>query len=81
MTGAAGGRGIAGSTGTGTAPCAGLCDSATKFTTQNYSSGNVGIGAGRFETTAAIHGGNCSSVTTPRTFSVNGKGETCEGPN
>ena len=66
--------GAAGSTGTG--PCAGLCDSPTTFTRQSYSSGNVGTGAACFETTASIQGGNCSSVTAPRTFSVNGKVET-----
>jgi hypothetical protein len=74
-TGSAGSRGTAGSTGTG--PCAGLCDSPTKFTTESYSSGNVGTGAACFETTASIMGGNCSNVTAPRTFSVNGKEETC----
>ena len=75
LTGTAGSRGTAGSTGTG--PCAGLCDSPTIFTTTSYSSGNVGTGAACFETTASIQGGNCSNVTAPRTFSVNGKVETC----
>jgi hypothetical protein len=79
MTGAAGSRGTGGSTGTG--PCAGLCDTPTKFTTENYSSGNVGTGAACFETTADIQGGNCSEVPAPRTFSVNGKVETCAGGN
>jgi hypothetical protein len=77
MTGTAGSRGTAGSTGTG--PCAGLCDSPTKFTSENYNSGNVGSGAVCFETTASIQGGNCSQVPAPRTFSVNGKVETCGG--
>jgi hypothetical protein len=54
-----------------------LCDSPTTFTTASYSSGNVGTGAACFETTASIQGGNCSNVTAPRTFSVNGKVETC----
>jgi hypothetical protein len=71
ITGAAGSRGM------GTGPCAGLCDSATNFTTESYSSGNVGTGAACFETTANIRGGNCNNVTAPRTFSVNGKVETC----
>ncbi|HTB61701.1 MAG TPA: hypothetical protein VLC06_27765 [Polyangia bacterium] len=75
VTGAAGSRGTAGSTGTG--PCAGLCDSPTTFTTESYSSGDVGTGAACFETTASIQGGNCSNVAAPRTFSVNGKVETC----
>ena len=61
----------------GTGPCAGLCDSPTKFTTESYSSGNVGTGTACFETTVTILGGNCSNVTAPRTFSVNGKVETC----
>ena len=81
LTGAAGTRGTAGTTGaagsTGTGPCVGLCDSPTKFTTEGYSSGSVGTGAACFETTASIQGGNCSNVTAPRTFSVNGKVETC----
>ena len=81
ITGAAGARATGGATGaagsTGTGPCAGLCDSPTKFTTESYSSGNVGTGAACFETTASIQGGNCSNVTAPRTFSVNGKVETC----
>jgi hypothetical protein len=74
-TGAAGTKGAAGSTGTG--PCAGLCDSPTMFTKASYSSGSVGTGVACFETTASIQGGNCSNVTAPRTFSVNGKVETC----
>ncbi len=81
LTGAAGARGTGGITGaagsTGTGPCAGLCDSPTKFTTESYSSGNVGTGAACFETMASIQGGNCSNVTAPRTFSVNGTVETC----
>jgi hypothetical protein len=81
LTGTAGTRGTAGTTGsagaTGTGPCAGLCDSPTMFTTASYSSGNVGTGAVCFETTASIMGGNCSNVTAPRTFSVNGKVEAC----
>jgi hypothetical protein len=74
-TGTGGTSGTAGSTGTG--PCAGLCTSPTTFTTQSYSSGNVGTGAACFETTVSIQGGNCSNVPAPRTFSVNGKVETC----
>jgi hypothetical protein len=54
-----------------------LCDNPTTFTTASYSSGNVGTGAACFETTANIMGGNCSNVTAPRTFSLNGKVETC----
>jgi hypothetical protein len=81
LTGTAGTRGTGGTTGgagaTGTGPCAGLCDNPTTFTTASYSSGNVGTGAACFETTASILGGNCSNVSAPRTFSVNGKVETC----
>jgi hypothetical protein len=77
--GAPGTGGAAGATGTG--PCAGLCSDPTEITTKSFSSGNVGTGAVCFESKVAIQGGNCSSVPAPRTFSVNGTVEACDGPN
>ncbi len=73
--GKAGGSGAAGAVGTG--PCAGLCTDPTEITTKSFSSGSVGTDAVCFESKVAIQGGNCSNVTAPRTFSINGKVEAC----
>jgi hypothetical protein len=64
--------------GTGSSPCAGLCSNPVNFTIgSNYQSGNLGTGAGCYQTTSVIHGGNCGNFTSPRTLSVNGTQETC----
>jgi hypothetical protein len=86
-----GGSGGAADAGTANGPCAALCTTPTVFTATSYSSGNLGSGAGCFETTAAISGGNCgnfcgqANVTCsvqscqPRTMSINGTTVPCTG--
>jgi len=54
-----------------------LCTSPITFSTQNYQSGNLGSGATCHETSANLQGVQCSNVTSPRTFSVNGNAVSC----
>jgi len=74
-----GGAGVPNACGTagGSTPCAGLCTSPITFSTQNYQSGNLGSGATCHETSANLQGVQCSNVTSPRTFSVNGNAVSC----
>jgi spore coat protein A len=63
-------------------PCSGLCNNPVKFTVadgSNFQSGNIGTGAGCFETTSRIAGGESSSFVSPRTLSVNGRVEPTNG--
>jgi hypothetical protein len=64
-------------TATGSTPCAGLCTNPTTFTTQNYQSGQLGTLATCHQTSANLQGVQCSNVTSPRTFSVNGNVMSC----
>lgn len=75
-SGAGGAGGAAGVVG----PCAGICANPTKFTTQSYDSGPVGLGASCFETTADIHGGQCIGFAA-RLLKVNGMLKVCDGAN
>ena len=74
-----GGGGVANACGTatGNTPCAGLCTNPTIFTAQSYQSGNLGSNATCHQTTANLQGVQCSNVTSPRTFSVNGSVRSC----
>jgi fibronectin type III domain protein len=74
-----GGAGVPNACGnaSGSTPCAGLCTSPVTFTTQSYQSGNLGTGATCHETSANLQGVQCSNVTSPRTFSVNGNARSC----
>jgi len=74
-SGRAGASGAAGADGTG--PCAGLCDMPIEIKTASFTSGNVGTAAACYETTVSIMGGNCSNVPAPRTFTINGKAQSC----
>jgi hypothetical protein len=59
-------------------PCAALCSNPTVFSGPNYQSGNLGTGAVCRETTATLHGGNCSNLSS-RTLKVNGSTMNCSG--
>jgi len=74
-----GGGGVANACGTaaGSTPCSGLCTNPTIFTTQSYQSPALGTGATCHQTTANLQGVQCSEVTAPRTFSVNGTVRSC----
>ena len=66
----------------GSTPCSGLCTNPTNFTINgSYQSGNLGTGAVCFQTTSALTGGNCGNFVSPRTLSVNGTTEACNGGN
>lgn len=66
----------------GTTPCAGLCNSPIPFTINgSFQSGNLGTGAVCYETTSTINGGNCGNFVSPRTLTVNGTTESCNGGN
>jgi hypothetical protein len=62
----------------GSTPCDGLCSNPTVFSGPNYQSGNLGTGAVCRETTATLHGGNCSNMSS-RTLKVNGTNMNCSG--
>lgn len=74
-----GGGGVPNACGTtsGSTPCAGLCTSPITFTTQNYQSGQLGTAATCHQTSANLQGVQCSNITSPRTFSVNGNVMSC----
>src|SRR6478609_4544496 len=74
-----GGGGVPNACGTaaGSTPCSGLCTNPTIFTTQSYQSPALGTGATCHQTTANLQGVQCSEVTAPRTFSVNGTVRSC----
>lgn len=62
-------------------PCTNLCASPTTFSTQYFSTGNLGTAARCFETTAPLVSGNCGGFASPRTLSINGTTMTCNGQN
>lgn len=65
-------------------PCDGLCNNPVNISFPaygSYQSGNLGTGAGCFQTTSVVHGGNCGNFASPRTLSVNGVQETCNFQN
>ena len=62
-------------------PCSGLCANPVAFTVPDgttFSSGAVGSGAGCYETLSQLDSGTCSGFG-PRTLTVNGVAETCNG--
>ena len=61
------------------APCTGLCNNPVIFTSNNYNSGNVGTGAGCYQTTATLSGGVCGNFASGRKLTVNGVQMTCGG--
>jgi len=66
----------------GATPCGGLCTSPVKFSINgSFQSGNIGTGAICYETTSALHGGNCGNFVSPRTLSVNGTTMPCNSGN
>jgi hypothetical protein len=66
----------------GSTPCAGICTNPTAFTINgSFQSGNLGTGAVCFQTTSALHGGNCGNFVSPRSLSLNGTTEPCSGGN
>lgn len=58
-------------------PCSGLCNNAVSFTSTNYNSGNIGTGAGCYQTTAALNGGVCGNLASGRKLTVNGVQMSC----
>jgi len=67
---------------TGNGPCASLCTNPVNISVNgSYQSGNLGTGAGCFQTTSVVHGGNCGNFVSPRTLKVNGTTESCTGGN
>ena len=68
------------SSGSGGAPCSGLCDNPRNFNGA-LQSGNLGTLATCHQTTAAIHGGNCGNFLSPRALFVNGTQMSCDSGN
>jgi secreted trypsin-like serine protease len=62
-------------------PCADICQAPTVFTTQYYSSANIGTTARCYETTANLVSGNCGGFADPRTLAINGTTMSCNGQN
>jgi hypothetical protein len=62
-------------------PCTDICASPTTFSTQYFSSQNLGTTARCFETTANLISGSCSGFASPRTLSINGTTMSCNGQN
>lgn len=62
-------------------PCTDICESPTSFTTQYFSSQNLGTTARCFETTANLISGSCSGFASPRTLAINGTTMSCNGQN
>ncbi|MEI9952457.1 MAG: family 16 glycosylhydrolase [Pseudomonadota bacterium] len=62
---------------TGSTPCAGLCTNPVIFTSNKYNSGNIGTGAGCYQTTAALNGGVCGNLASGRKLTVNGVQMSC----
>lgn len=60
-------------------PCAGLCNQPVIFGNSNYNSGNIGTGAGCYQTTANLHGGVCGNFASGRKLTVNGVQLSCAG--
>ena len=62
---------------TGTTPCSGLCTNPVIFASNNYNSGNLGTGAGCYQTTANLNGGVCGNLASGRKLTVNGVQMSC----
>jgi len=62
-------------------PCTGLCDKPTIFNSSNYNSGNLGTGAGCYQTTADLRGGVCGNLASGRKLTVNGTQMSCNNGN
>jgi hypothetical protein len=62
-------------------PCDGICSSPTLFTSEYFSSENLGTSARCFETTAPLISGNCGGFVAPRSLSINGTTALCNGTN
>ena len=62
----------------GNNPCAGFCSPAAAFAGPTFQSGNLGTEASCRETSAVLHGGNCSNFY-DRTLKVNGVTMNCNG--
>jgi hypothetical protein len=63
-------------------PCSGLCNNPVKFTVadgSNFQSGNIGTGAGCFETQSRLALGESSSFVAPRQLTVNQRVEPLNG--
>jgi len=65
----------------GTTPCAGLCNAPVIISKSNYNSGNIGTGAGCYQTTANLTGGVCGNFASGRKLTVNGTQMSCSGGN
>lgn len=62
-------------------PCTDICQSPTTFSTQYYSSQNLGTTARCYETTANLVSGSCSGFANPRTLAINSTTMSCNGQN
>jgi spore coat protein A, manganese oxidase len=63
-------------------PCSGLCNNPVSFSVadgSNFQSGNIGTGAGCFETTSRLALGESTSFVSPRQLTVNGRVEPLNG--
>jgi FtsP/CotA-like multicopper oxidase with cupredoxin domain len=63
-------------------PCSGLCANPTVITVPDgttFRSGNLGTGAGCFETLSQLDSGTCTNFTGGRRLTVNGVPEVCNG--
>ena len=58
-------------------PCSGLCNNPVIFSSNNYNSGNIGTGAGCYQTSAELHGGVCGNLASGRKLTVNGVQMSC----
>jgi subtilisin family serine protease len=62
--------------------CVGLCSNPKIININgSYQSGNLGTGAGCFETSSPLHSGNCGNFTGARTMKLNGTQMTCNNQN
>jgi hypothetical protein len=62
-------------------PCSDICQAPTTFSTQYFSSENMGTGARCYETRAPLVSGNCGGFVRPRTLAINGITMSCNGRN
>jgi hypothetical protein len=67
---------VAGTSGGGTGPCAGLCSNPVS-TPPKINSGDLGTGATCNEVVGTVTGLVCGNFVAPRTFSVNGTSYDC----
>lgn len=62
-------------------PCTDLCPSPTTFSTQYFSSQNIGTSARCYEGIATLVSGSCTGFASPRTLTINGTAMACNGQN